>query len=230
MMTVSVVFLTKLCSFIVSVILFIIVFTVLIPAFIGLEQSIYITDEGGGTVEICAALTVGNNSNLMDLDPTFIANLNFMTSEDSAIGTASTQSYTLVLKGYHMCTQSITAIPRSCCVTLCYIATQECSILHLEASSVKDSLLFVIAGGEDYSDITMMFSLTPNNGRECFNVSITNDNIFELNEYFNASLDAVGSLPPGASLGITEARVRIIDDEGTHTMLLLLTQYIVFTY
>ena len=65
----------------------ILVFAVLIPAFIGLEQSIYITNEDGGTVEICAVLTVANNSNLMDLDPTFIANLNFMTSEDSATGT-----------------------------------------------------------------------------------------------------------------------------------------------
>ena len=80
---------------------------------------------------------------------------------------------------------------------------------------MKNSLSFLISEGADYSDVTMMFSLTPNNERQCFNVPIINDTVFELNEYFNASLDAVGSLPPGASLDITEARVRIIDDEGT---------------
>ena len=48
----------------------------------------------------------------------------------------------------------------------------------------------------------------------CFSVSITNDAVFELTEYFRASLDLVGSLPAGASLGITNARVRIIDNEG----------------
>ena len=64
----------------------------------------------------------------------------------------------------------------------------------------------------------MQFSLTPSNAFECFNVLINDDTIFELMEYFNASLDLNGLLPAGASLGITEARVRIDDNEGIDTV------------
>lgn len=62
------------------------------------------------------------------------------------------------------------------------------------------------------------FSLTPNNGRACFNVSINDDGIFELMEYFNASLDldVNATLPDGAAFGITRARVQIADNEGKH--------------
>ena len=71
-----------------SIIHSIIISAVLVPAFISLEQSIYVTSEGDVTVEICAVLTVENGSTLMDLDPAFVANLNFMTVEvpDSATG------------------------------------------------------------------------------------------------------------------------------------------------
>lgn len=68
--------------------------------------------------------------------------------------------------------------------------------------------------GDDYTDLFMSFSLTPSNPFMCFNVPINDDDIFELTEYFNASLDLDGSLPAGASLGITRARVQIEDDDG----------------
>ena len=79
---------------------------------------------------------------------------------------------------------------------------------------VKDSLSFLFPEGEDYTDIAMAFSLTPNAERECFDVPINDDPVLELTEYFNASLDSNGPLPPAASLTITEARVRINDNDG----------------
>lgn len=67
---------------------------------------------------------------------------------------------------------------------------------------------------EDYSAIVVPVSLTPMAARECFDVPINNDMIFELTEYFNVSLALEGTLPAAASLDITRARVHIIDDEG----------------
>lgn len=69
------------------------------------------------------------------------------------------------------------------------------------------------------------FSLTQNNGRACFNVSITDDGIFELTEYFNVSLalDVNATLPDGATFGTTRARVQIADNEGKHIRIHLLS-------
>ena len=75
-------------------------------------------------------------------------------------------------------------------------------------------MCFLLSVDLDYTDLFMSFSLSPSTPFMCFSVSITNDAVFELTEYFRASLDLVGSLPAGASLGITDARVRIIDNEG----------------
>ena len=80
-------------------------------------------------------------------------------------------------------------------------------------------MLFLFSADFDFTDIFMSFSLTQTNGFECFDVPITDDLIFEVPEYFNASLDVDGELPGGASLGITQASVRIDDNEGiVHTM------------
>ena len=76
------------------------------------------------------------------------------------------------------------------------------------------NLCFPFAVGVDYTDLFASFSLTPSNPIMCFSVPIINDTVFELTEYFSASLDLDGSLPGGASLGITAARVQIEDDEG----------------
>ena len=71
--------------------------------------------------------------------------------------------------------------------------------------------------GADYTDTAATFSLTPTAARECFDVPIIDDTVFELEEYFNASLESDGPLPAGASLGIIEARVRINDNDGRQT-------------
>lgn len=75
-------------------------------------------------------------------------------------------------------------------------------------------LLFLV--GDDYFDVFETFTLTPSVTRQCFNVSINDDNIFELTEYFNASLDFNEPLPTGASPGITNAQVRLLDNEGMY--------------
>lgn len=71
-----------------------------------------------------------------------------------------------------------------------------------------------ISVGEDYEDRTESFSLSPTNSRQCFNVTIVDDDILEASEYFRATLVAVGDLPQNASLNITQARVDIDDNEG----------------
>ena len=62
--------------------------TVVTPSVVSLEESMYVTSEGDNIVQICAVITVANDSTLMDLDPAYVANLNFMTVEipDSASG------------------------------------------------------------------------------------------------------------------------------------------------
>lgn len=67
---------------------------------------------------------------------------------------------------------------------------------------------------DDYEDLIEEFSLSPTNDRQCFNVTIMDDDILEVSEFFRATLVAVGDLPQNASLNITQARVDIDDNEG----------------
>lgn len=73
---------------------------------------------------------------------------------------------------------------------------------------------FVISVVDDYEDLMQPFSLSPTNDRRCFNVTIVDDDVLEVSEYFRATLVAVGDLPQNASLNITQARVDIGDNEG----------------
>ena len=73
---------------------------------------------------------------------------------------------------------------------------------------------FLILGGVDFSDFAQSFSLTPLEARRCFNISITDDSVLEVTEYFIASLVQNGELPPGTSLNITSANVQIADNES----------------
>ena len=66
----------------------------------------------------------------------------------------------------------------------------------------------------DFGSFTQEFTLTRNAPEQCFNVTIVDDSILEIQEYFRASITAVGELPQEAALGITEARVNIIDNES----------------
>ena len=66
---------------------------------------------------------------------------------------------------------------------------------------------------EDFTDLTADFSLTPDVPQQCFNVSITDDDILELIEFFRASLTVVGVLPQEALFDISAARVEINDNE-----------------
>ena len=70
----------------------------------------------------------------------------------------------------------------------------------------------------DFGSFTQEFTLTRNAPEQCFNVTIVDDSILEIQEYFRASITAVGELPQEASLGITEARVNIIDNESELTL------------
>ena len=56
-------------------------------------------------------------------------------------------------------------------------------------------------------------SFSPSSPRQCFNVSIIDDEVLELGEHFNAFLNPNGELPAEVTLGITEARVQIDDNE-----------------
>ena len=61
------------------------------------------------------------------------------------------------------------------------------------------------------------FSLTQSVPRECFDIAIADDPVFEITEYFNASLNLIGVLPARTSVGITSARVRLLDNDGKAT-------------
>ena len=56
-------------------------------------------------------------------------------------------------------------------------------------------------------------SFSPSSPRQCFNVSIIDDEVLEIEEFFNAFLIPIGDLPAEVTLGITEARVQIDDNE-----------------
>ena len=85
----------------------------------------------------------------------------------------------------------------------------------MSAVSIKpnDLLSFFIAD-LDFGSLTLEFTLTRDAPERCFNVTIVDDGILEILEYFRASITAVGELPQNASLNITEARVNIIDNES----------------
>ena len=68
--------------------------------------------------------------------------------------------------------------------------------------------------GEDFEDLLVDFSLSTANPRQCFNVTIIDDDILEVSEYFRVSLVEVGALPQNASLSLTMARVNITDNDG----------------
>ena len=96
-------------------------------------------------------------------------------------------------------------------------ALGEKTISHTLTPSISHTPLhFSSIVGEDFTDVAQSFLLTPSVPFECFDVPINDDDVFELSEYFNASLNLEGPLPVGASLGITEARVRIDDNESMY--------------
>ena len=70
------------------------------------------------------------------------------------------------------------------------------------------------AVGMDFEGLTQDFTLTRDAPDQCFNVTINEDDILEVLEYFRATLMAVGPLPQEASLGTTEARINIFDNES----------------
>ena len=68
--------------------------------------------------------------------------------------------------------------------------------------------------GEDYEPgpYTVIFPAGIN--RALFNVSIINDDIYEINETFDLVVN-ISSLPPSVTVGdINQARIIIIDDDG----------------
>ena len=66
---------------------------------------------------------------------------------------------------------------------------------------------------DDYASLTESFTLTPSDSRMCFNVSIVDDETLEVTEYFSATLEPFGMLPPAAELDITSTNVQIADNE-----------------
>ena len=79
-------------------------------------------------------------------------------------------------------------------------------------------IFFLNIADVDFGSFTQEFTLTRNAPEQCFNVTIVDDSILEIQEYFRASITAVGELPQNATLNITEARVNIIDNESELTL------------
>ena len=67
---------------------------------------------------------------------------------------------------------------------------------------------------EDFGALVEDFTITRDAPELCFDVMIEDDDILEVQEYFRATLVARGPLPQEASLGITEARIDIFDNDG----------------
>ena len=67
--------------------------------------------------------------------------------------------------------------------------------------------------GDDFDPLTQDFTLTRDMPEQCFNATIIDDEILEIQENFAAILEARGPLPQEASLGIIEAVVDIFDNE-----------------
>lgn len=66
---------------------------------------------------------------------------------------------------------------------------------------------------EDFPSFLDSVSLSPTNPRQCVNISITDDAILEVDEYFAVNLTSVGMLPPRTTLDPAGARVRINDND-----------------
>ena len=66
--------------------------------------------------------------------------------------------------------------------------------------------------------------LSSNETSNLVNISITNDDIFELTESFMVNL-SFGTLVPGVILGQTVAEIIIIDDDGEKYLCLLHLQH-----
>ena len=60
-------------------------------------------------------------------------------------------------------------------------------------------------------------SLTPSSPRRCYNISILDDSILESAEDFLGQLVLLDPVPPQTTLGTSEARVTITDDESELT-------------
>ena len=64
----------------------------------------------------------------------------------------------------------------------------------------------------DFFSVLEEFTLTPDNPRACFNVTVEDDDILETDEYFNTTLVGI-NLPPAAVFNITSATVLLEDNE-----------------
>ena len=73
----------------------------------------------------------------------------------------------------------------------------------------------MIIGGNDYLDIEpQSFIFNSSRSRYTFNITIVNDNAFELTEFFDASLRFAGAAPPRVTLDPAQAEITILDDDG----------------
>ena len=74
---------------------------------------------------------------------------------------------------------------------------------------------YCYAVNEDFANTSVILRLTPSEPRQCSNISIIDDDVLEVVEYFSASINVVGDLPPATSLNITQATVQIfLDNES----------------
>ena len=73
---------------------------------------------------------------------------------------------------------------------------------------------FLLSVDMDFSSLSGRISLTPTNRRECFSISITDDDIVEIPEEFTTMLELEGNLPPAAVLGDLQATVVINSNDG----------------
>ena len=80
--------------------------------------------------------------------------------------------------------------------------------------ALQNQYIIFITVDQDFVDLSVSFSLTSTNPRQCFNVTINDDDVLEVTEYFRASLAEVGALPQNASLSLTTARVNIMDNDS----------------
>lgn len=71
--------------------------------------------------------------------------------------------------------------------------------------------MFVSVAPPDFSSVSEELVLTPDDPRVCFNITVDDDEILEIDEYFNTTL--VGDLPPAAVFNITSATVLLEDNE-----------------
>lgn len=80
---------------------------------------------------------------------------------------------------------------------------------------MRNSLLDVKLGGSDYQHPgDQSFTFDASRTSYTFNISLVNDDVFEVAEHFQAGLRFPGAAPLRVSLQPAQAEIEIIDDDG----------------